>query len=410
MVDDIRPDGGSENKNLPKFDSPEIPDDGPEIAGSNNILSNDLGSVAVGSGKKPEKKRLHHHITEFGMRLWPTTKKQRIIGAIIVAVLLVLGGIGAYALKKYLDQRNADDSTLSLKYTGMEPSRLTGVEIPKELNQRHVTSIMIENSPDARPQSGLIDAGVVFEAIAEGGITRFNALFLEPQPDYIGPVRSVRPYYVDLFMPFNPAIAHAGGSAEGLAKLAAIGAQDLDHGANPDAFQRVSNRYAPHNLYTSMKALDKAAKARGYKATDFTSYPRKQEQPAEKPKVTTINFALSGFLYDAQFKYKKSSNSYLRNMAGAPHKDLKSGKQLEPKVVIALEMKYSQNGIYSVYGTRGKGKMFVFQDGRVQKGIWKKNKARDQFEFLKTDGTPLKLNPGQTWITLVKAGDVSFKK
>ncbi|MCP5939883.1 DUF3048 domain-containing protein, partial [Klebsiella pneumoniae] len=73
---------------------------------------------------------------------------------------------------------------------------LTGLQVAPDVNQRPVTGVMIENSTDARPQSGLDQAGVVFEAIAEGGITRFLALFQDTQPDYVGPVRSSRPYYV----------------------------------------------------------------------------------------------------------------------------------------------------------------------------------------------------------------------
>ena len=96
-------------------------------------------------------------------------------------------------------------------------SPLTGVALAEEvLTKRHVTAVMIENSPDARPQSGLKDAGIVYEAIAEGGITRFLALYQESRPGLVGPVRSVRPYYVEWGAAYDAAVAHIGGSARAL--------------------------------------------------------------------------------------------------------------------------------------------------------------------------------------------------
>ncbi len=415
MVDIVPPkeDGQTKNKKdaLKDIPLPDIPEDKPEESEASGLDSSepDKTDVGTGSNNNMNIKSIKHKITELGMKLWPTTKKQKIIGAVIATVLLILGAWGAYALKNYFNRRQPQPPQAIVEEKSTEPSRLTGVEIPKDLNKRHVTSIMIENSPDARPQSGLRDAGIVFEAVAEGGITRFNALFLESQPDYIGPVRSVRPYYVDLFRPFNPVFVHAGGSGAGLAKVAKEHVQDLDHGANAEAFQRIASRYAPHNLYTSMKALDKAAKKRNYKATDFKSYQRKPELAVKTASVNKINFRMSSYLYDVMYKYDLKNNRYLRFEGGEPHMDLRSKKQLAPKVVIALEMRYSQNGIYSVYKTSGKGKMWVFQNGTVQKGTWVKKDSKSQFQFLDSKGESLRLIPGQTWITLVTAGDVSYK-
>lgn len=411
MVDDIRLTPEPENKNDQNIEPPKPTAEGPNVSAVDNLMMNDVGSISAGQNNKtPEKKRLHHKISELGMRIWPSTKKQKIIGSVAVVIVLIAGIAGVNALRNYFNKNDIQQSPATKQEPKTtEPSRLTGVEIPIETNKRPVTSIQIENSPDARPQSGLRDAGIVFEAIAEGGITRFNALFLEAQPDYIGPVRSIRPYYIDLFMPFDASIVHAGGSGEGLAKIQRVKAKDIDHGANADAFQRVSNRYAPHNLYTSMGALDKVNKTRGYTKSEFTSFARKKDSPAEKITARKINFSLSGFLYDPQFNYDSKTNSYLRSQAGKPHTDYKSKKPITPKVVIALEMRYSQNGIYSVYQTSGSGKMFVFQDGKVQKGTWKKKGTKDQFKFLDAEGKEIRLNAGQTWITLVTSGSVSYK-
>ncbi len=288
-------------------------------------------------------------------------------------------------------------------------SRLTGVQVAPELNELPVTAVMIENSPEARPQSGLADAGVVFEAIAEGGITRFSALYQEAQPDYIGPVRSLRPYYLDLVLPFDPAISHAGGSGQALAEVAAQGVKSLDHSSNGGAYQRVRDRFAPHNLYTGRPQLLEAQRAKGYTSSTFVGYVRKTESPAESPTANTIALRVSSATYNSSYTYESESNSYLRTMAGVPHVDQRSGTQIKPKVVVALVAPHSYAGIYSVYQIIGNGKAFIFQDGSVTEGVWEKTSRTSQITFGDANGAPLGLNAGQTWITLVgDAGRVTY--
>lgn len=425
MVDDIRPqpkDQGADDKNKKSIEEqfPGIKPNPVESSPDISLTQDDSGAIQASAkykyqppknDKKPAKSWKDKFLQR-GLVIWPHTEKQKKIGIAIIAVLLVFGSVTTYALNKILKRPfEVSSSTIVFEPKTTSPSRLTGVEIPNKLNKRHVTSIMIENSPNARPQSSLYNAGIVFEAIAEGGITRFNALFLETRPDYIGPIRSVRSYYVDLMLPFDPSFVHAGGSAQGLAKVRRLKVKDIDHGANADAFQRISSRYAPHNLYSSMDALDRVSKRRGYKKSTFTSWPRlTREMPADKVTAGKINFSISGPLYDVQYNYVKDSNSYKRIMAGQPHMDEKAKKQIKPKVVIALIMKYHQNGIYSVYKTTGSGDMFIFQNGTVIKGKWKKSGAKSQFKFTDKQGQTIRLNPGQTWVTLLKnSREVKFK-
>jgi hypothetical protein len=269
---------------------------------------------------------------------------------------------------------------------------------------------MIENSPDARPQSGLRDAGVVYEAIAEGGITRFLALFQTEQPDYIGPVRSVRPYYLDFLVPYDAPVAHAGGSAEALAQVRNEGIKDLDQFANSGAYQRVSSRFAPHNLFTSRKQLLDLQTSKGWGTSTFTGFARKEEAKVATPNATSISFTISSSLYNPHYDYDAATNTYKRSEGGAAHTDERSGAQLSPKVVVALVIPHSYAGIYSVYNVNGSGEMFVFQDGTITHGTWSKANRKSQFVFTGDDSQPLKLNPGQTWVSLVSlSGSVSYK-
>lgn len=342
------------------------------------------------------------------------SKKQKIIAAASLILVLSLLSYGGYKLVN----KPAPVKPVVVKKQAVkpppkpttEPSKLTGVTVPIEANLLPVTGIMIENSPDARPQSGLIDAGVVFEAVAEGGITRFLALYQESQPDYIGPVRSVRPYYLQWLQGFDAAVAHVGGSGEALAKIQNEGIKDLDQSHNSGSFHRIAQRYAPHNVYTSMAELLALTKARGYGPSNFTGFARKAEKAVTPPTARSIDFDISGPLYNAHYDYDPASNTYVRYNGGALHKDERSGQQITPKVVIALVMPkgIDPDGIHTTYNTFGSGTAFIFQDGIVTQGNWSKASDKDQFRFVDAAGSPLGLNPGQTWISIV--GDAASVK
>jgi len=357
-----------------------------------------------------------------GKRPWwklrmPRTRKEWII-TIAVAVAIIAGLIAAYFIWFKPDPAPVIKATKTINKPVEKPtpitSTLTGLPISDaSVNDRPVTAVMIENSPDARPQSGIDQAGVVFEAQAEGGITRFLTLFQDSEPGYIGPVRSVRPYYIQWLMGFDAAVAHVGGSGEALQNLKDWGAKDLDQFHNPAPYHRISSRYAPHNMYTSIAGLRDLEAKKGFGKANYTGFARKAEAKSATPNATSIDFAISGALYNAHFDYNAETNSYSRSEGGKPHMvvdEAGAQKQLAPKVVVGLIMPKGNNGIYSTYNTIGSGQAFVFQDGVVTIGTWHKADNKTNFTFTDANGAELKLNPGQTWLTaLGSANSVTYK-
>ncbi|MDO8265839.1 MAG: DUF3048 domain-containing protein [Candidatus Saccharibacteria bacterium] len=354
----------------------------------------------------------------------PPKKRLLIVAGSSVGVL-ILGLLYLQFLAPKPAEPNPDP-VLTSSYVAPVPttaaSPLTGVQVEIALSQRPVTGVMIENSVDARPQSGLTDAGVVFEAIAEGGITRFLALFQEAQPDYIGPIRSARPYYVRWAAGFDAAYTHSGGSGEALALIQSLGIKDMDHGAYGEKyFDRVSNRYAPHNVYTSMSRLDDLKNSKGYTSSTFTPFARITEKdkkdiqesttvPVALTPATSITFNISSPLYNTSYAYDATNNIYKRTMANQPHTDEKSGKQISPSVVIALIASYSihPDGVHSVYANVGTGKAMIFQNGTVVEASWEKLTDTASLGFKDSVGNDIKLEPGQTWITAIPDGKVSY--
>lgn len=334
--------------------------------------------------------------------------KQKLLVTLAAVVFAAGAAVGAYYLF-FAD--SAPVPAIVKKEPKKEPpkpttvaSNLTGVQVDPSVNERPVTAVMIENSLDARPQSGLNQAGVVFEAIAEGGITRFVALFQDTEPDYVGPVRSARPYYIQWMLGFDAAYAHAGGSPEALSLISQLHVKDLQH--HSSYFWRVNNRAAPHNLYTSIAKLREYEAQKGFGKANFTPLPRKSaEQPAATPTAKTINLNISSENFNVRYDYDAANNSYKRTVGGQAHTDEKSAAQISPKVVVAFVIPQGKSGQYTTYQTIGTGQVFIFQDGVVSTGTWKKDANNANFTFTDSNGAALKLNPGQTWFTAL--GDAS---
>jgi len=346
---------------------------------------------------------------------WPPGKKEYIAAAVVV--ILLGGGFAAWSLTRSSPPPpKAVHKAVTVKKVlpptpTTVPSALTGLPVSPSLNQLPVTGVMIENSDFARPQSGLGQAGVVFEAIAEGGITRFLALFQDTSPANVGPIRSARPYYEQWALGFDAGYAHVGGSPEALADIKTWNVRDLDEFYNSGYYHRISSRQAPHNVYTAITTLNQLETKKGYTGSTFTSFPRKVDAPAKQPTAKTINLTLSGPDFNVAYAYSPVTNSYARSEGGAVQMDANTNTQVSPKVVIALVMHYSleADGYHSDYTTIGSGPVYVFQDGTVTTGQWTKGSNAGQFTFTGSDGKPIKLNAGQSWLTAVATtNDVSY--
>lgn len=355
---------------------------------------------------------------------WKSLNRNVRFGVITAACLIFCGVVLAIYL---FTLPESDPSFEVINHAKAAPkittvaSPLTGAQVSPAQAARPVTGIMIENSLWARPQSGLQDAGVVYEAVAEAGITRFLALFQESTPQYIGPVRSLRPYFIDYAAPYQASIVHVGGSPDALHEVENGSFRNLDQFFNGGYFWRIGSRDAPHNMYTSFAKLDALEKSKGYTKSSFTGWPRKADNKLAKLTASSIDLAISGAYYHVHYAYDSRTNSYNRYEGGQPHMEIPSASsskqvQLHPKVVIALVIPLSNGQLdssgayYSDYDTSGSGIAYVFQDGGLTRGTWTKEGTTGDLQLTDPGGHALKLDAGQTWLTLVSStSQISYK-
>lgn len=274
--------------------------------------------------------------------------------------------------------------------------------------------VMIDNHPNAYPQTGLDQAAVVFEALAEMGITRFMAVYVpgvSPDIPSIGPVRSARLYFVRWALGMHGMYIHAGGAPDAL-KRAREASEIIDVDALARSggayFTRIRTRKAPHNLYTSTARLDQAAARFGNAAINDPELGfliKAEAPPDQRPAAQELDYF---FIYrqdTAGWTYDPAGNVYLRLRRGKPAIDAATRQQLRASNVVVIEVqerpipgdpkgRIQQDVI-------GSGPGVLFQDGVAHDITWRKDSEAAPLRFYLADGSEAAMNPGQVWIAAV---------
>ena len=300
----------------------------------------------------------------------------------------------------------------------------SGLEISdKILNARPIV-VMIENTPDARPQSGLINADIVFEVVDEGGITRFVAVFSSYDAALVGPVRSSRPYYAEIARGMDPVYVFWGTAPQfykiieklGLNYLTPLGDQTgysnivSNIAVNGIDSKRDPARVSPHNAYTFTPRIKELAEKLGYSLEGGQS-PLAFKLDAsglERGEISKVTVDFSGPQYKAEFKYDSESNTYTRSVAGSPSIDRESGKQITLNNVIVMVTDIVNSGDkagHMIVRTTQEGNAYYFFDGKVIEGTWSRYSALYPFKFKDNNGNTVLFNRGKTWVAVVSGVD-----
>lgn len=315
--------------------------------------------------------------------------------------------------------------------------------------KRRPLAVMIENSPDARPQSGMSSADVVFEALAEGGVTRFMGLFYcdaQKQDITLAPVRSARSYFVDWASGFNrPLYVHVGGAnlsgpADALGQISDYG-WSLENDLNQfsigyPTFLRNNNRLdhevaTEHTMESTTQKLWAVGEERGWTnlspemklgrkvvpAADWQAgykSPEFAEDKAESGSVTNVAYDFwTGYnQFSVKWEYDPATHEYKRILADQPHVDLNSGKQIVAKNVVVLltdEKGPIDELKHMLYKTTGTGEALVFSNGEVNKLSWSKLNREAQLIFTTKASKPFAFARGMIWISVLdKGNEVSY--
>jgi len=374
------------------------------------------------------------------------SSKKKVIAAGAVAMIILLGIVAFYYFGIYkLKPKDPSDvlsfttdyipslTPLKVFDVGLpsleepeeprtEESPLNGLLFTKkemdEMKTRRPVAVIINNHVQARPQSGLSSADIVFETNAESGITRYLAIFWSNAPQKVGSIRSLRQYYLEWLSEYDPILIHDGCAETdnaltnacgniylyGTKDIATYGSWRLNDGI----------RFAPHNEYSSVTNAWEYAKK-----MNWNSFPsisgwqfKKDADLASRGQRTLVKLVFhkeinNNGLYDVTWTYDRPTNSYFRKVGNKIDIDQENNTQVSAKNVVIQQVQMSLAGDDHgrlIVKTIGEGDAVILQDGKIINGTWKKASRLDRTKYYDSDGKLIPFNRGKVWIEAIGKG------
>ena len=398
----------------------------------------------------------------------PSFKDRKVLYVILSVVILLFVSVLSFGL--FFKNSNIISPTLDKLSDIAEESKgilgdtyenpVNGVVFPKdkaqEFKDRKPIAVMVNNYVVARPSSGLSKADVVYEAVAEGGITRLMPIFFSKIPDNVGSVRSARYYFVELAAGYKAHYIHwgaahvppcqnepstslkycppVGGKVEtepdvdAYSRIVQLGVPNLDGGnyscdGEGCAFGRDPKKLGKmpleHTAFTRLPLIFDLAKQirqadSWHKYVEITKWHFKDDASLNErgdigltPPIT-YNYwdTMPGF--NVKWEYNKENNEYVRYQGDVKQIDFATDEELKAKVIVIRLTKQElvgdkKNHLY--HELVGKGAALIFQDGKVIKGFWNRTTHEERDYYTDENGDDVKLNRGQIWVQLVPVGN-----
>ncbi len=337
------------------------------------------------------------------------TRRAKVAAAAATVAVLALAAVGYFAIFPNRAPAFVQDamSRVGLAEPPPPPScPLTGQPAPHgQVPDRPALAIKVENLPEARPQAGLERADVVYEEPVEGGITRFIVVYQCRDAGRVGPVRSGRTTDPKVLVQFGrPVMGYAGGVAPVVRAIDRAGVIDVNYDIAVSAYTRDDNRSAPHDLFTSTRALWKAAKAKEGAPAPVFAYDPELAGPSRRAR--TVHLPFSSYS-DVFWKWSRTQAAWLRSHGSVPHV-LEDGSRVSAANVVVMQVQVSSGPIVDAAGNHspeveltGSGKAYVFRNGRMIVGRWERPSLKDVTTFVTKAGAEIALEPGVTWVELL---------
>ncbi|WP_170311568.1 DUF3048 domain-containing protein [Vallitalea okinawensis] len=305
---------------------------------------------------------------------------------------------------------------------GMAVNPLTGLPVREEAIEHRPVAVTINNLYSALPQSGISQADIIYETLAEGGITRLISVFQDIESvEKLGPVRSARRYFLDFALDQDAIYVHYGEDPAIMNVHAQLGVANLNGLSYLDTIMcwRDNSRVAPHNVYTNGEKIMAAWETVGYRkekkedhdmAFDFNEGDEVFQGTGQALKVSIpYSYYITG-----EFVYNEEEEVYKRYHFNEEHIDANTGEILTTKNII---LQYTN--IYQRPGDTegrldmdsiGNGKGVYISDGMKKEITWEKTGQYDPTQYYDENGNRLKINKGNTWICVLPLGtEVSFE-
>lgn len=299
-----------------------------------------------------------------------------------------------------------------IDYSNYSARFLDGVLVEKDRARLYPVAVILDNQPKFRPAFGLARAALVYELPTEGGTSRFLAIYNSDEDlDKVGPVRSARPYFIELALDSSAVLIHCGGSPESLARLAQARITSLNEFYLGNYFWRDKNLPAPHNIMINSQAWQTFLDNYGFKEAQAASWLFDNHQSEEKiaipketvvePEIITIHYSQD---YQSSWHYQAVGNYYQRRVKNQIQLD--QGEEITAKNLI---LHYTSSQVLDeVLRLKieiiGQGQAIICQQGTCQTGSWQKAGSLERLSYFDKNGQEIIFEPGPTWIAVITAG------
>lgn len=352
-------------------------------------------------------------------------KKHILLLMVFILTAMILGGCGGKKETEEVEyeanqpvkvteqqpEQQAEEQEPAENHEGQAQSKITGLWMDEEKAKLRPYAFMINNLKVVNPQSGISEASVMYEALAEGGITRLLAVFEDFSAARIGSIRSARHYFASFADEYDAIFVHYGETKYATKKIAEIDIDNisgLEGAIEPVAFYRDKSIKEPHNVFASYEGIVKATEKKGYRTerkenweNHYTFYETDTEltdgQAANKVELGFSSYTTPYFEYD------KEAKVYGRYQFGGAHVDANTGEQLKFKNVIVQLVKewdIDKNDYQTMDIENSSGEGWYITNGKAVPITWKKNESTDKMHYYGADGEVLKVNAGKTFIAI----------
>ena len=332
----------------------------------------------------------------------------KLLVVILIAIILIAGGVFAY---KYYNDKNKED--INAEETEKIVTVIKKLQIVDEDSKSRPYAVMINNNHAAWPQCGIQDAYLVYEIIAEGGITRMMALYKDQETAKIGSIRSARHYFIDYAEENDAIFVHWGGSPQAYSRIYA-GINDIDGIALEGSVffrDKTLKRDYEHTGFTSMENLKEYAAKKGfdrdttkdlllnYSVDEITLETNEGAQSADKVTIKYSNYHTTSYEYDEENKV------YKRSMSGKENIDLVTGEQYTAKNIIVYDVSNytlndGENKGRQEINNVGSGNGYYITNGYAIPITWEKASHSGQTVYKLLNGEEITVNDGNTFIQI----------
>ena len=331
---------------------------------------------------------------------------------ITIFIILVLILAGGYIGLNYFSSNGGKVGNifkLSQEREGkaIKPGDYVPSKMKEVMTDKRDIAVVVENSPDARPQSGLSSAYVVSEFVVESGITRYLAIFNESTAKKIGPTRSARHHFLDYVFEHDAVFVHFGGSRQGYADLKSLGVENMDGMAlDGIRFFRDKTRYAPHNAYTSMEHILEYTSKYDTKSTKENKFKYSSNEVVLNNSQDATIVEVEYPNEDVKYEYDIENKVYKRFIRNKEDKDRETNKQITAKNIIVQQVDYWRlTGMYAEKGVQdmkaiGNGKGYYITEGKMIPITWSKVGISSRTIFKDSEGKEIILNDGNTYVQM----------